>query len=191
MKLTCFGQTNGAVELTIVPDGNGTAGEPSDPVVTRLRHHHGEEVAQTRPHPRRWDSTPTPEAVSAHLTRSQCFYRKLHLSEDDYDATVLVPQCTVTDTALISDETSEDQGEPVPIEQNEGQMRPITQDNPQLDEILLAKLHRIVGTQIVNEGHCYLLSASDNALATKTTPNLDATPKESRQHRQAGQEALS
>ena len=89
---------------------------------------------------------------------------------------VLVPQCTVVDEKVLGEEEAENLGEPSVMEQAEGQMRPITANNPQLDDPLNSKLHRIVGAQIVNEGHCYLLSASESALLPPKEDDAETTP---------------
>ncbi|ORX39014.1 hypothetical protein BD324DRAFT_649109 [Kockovaella imperatae] len=138
-----------------------------------MRHHHGSRQpnrqmpirSRTRssqqPSP-----TPDPEPLGGHMTRSQCFYRKLHLREDVYDAVILVPQCTVIDKKALEEEDAEDLGQPSPMDQLEGytEERRINVNQPLVDDPLAAKLHRIVGLDVVNEGHCYLLSASENVL---------------------------
>ena len=158
------------------------AEEPTAPIATRLRHHHGPRTSavvplvpprQTLATKRAVTSSQEPAEPSVHVTRSHCFYRKLHLVEDDLTATVLVPQCTLSDPERLEEEESEDAGQPTAAEEAEAHPRVMSTQNPILVAEMVFKLHRIVGRAIFDEGHCYLLSADDDALAVNSSKDVD------------------
>jgi hypothetical protein len=138
-----------------------------------LRHHHGHvprhtsvpppATRVTRRHTRQ--SSAAIDAISPPVTRQNCHYRKLYMAEGDMTATVLVPQCTLTDHDKLREEHSEDRGDATPADEAEARDQPICESTPRLQTVLTAKLHRIVGSDIFDEAQkTYLLTASDAAL---------------------------
>jgi hypothetical protein len=138
-----------------------------------LRHHHGHvprhtsvpppATRVTRRHTRQ--SSAAIDAISPPVTRQNCHYRKLYMAEGDMSATVLVPQCTLTDHDKLREEHSADRGDATPADEAEARDQPICEATPRLQTVLTAKLHRIVGSDIFDEAQkTYLLSASDAAL---------------------------
>jgi len=138
-----------------------------------LRHHHGHvprhtsvpppATRVTRRHTRQ--SSAAIDAISPPVTRQNCHYRKLYMAEGDMTATVLVPQCTLTDHEKLREEHSEDRGDATPADEAGARHQPICEATPRLQTVLTAKLHRIVGSDIFDEAQkTYLLSASDAAL---------------------------
>lgn len=143
-----------------------------------LRHHHGHvprhtsvpppATRVTRRHTRQ--SSAAIDAISPPVTRQNCHYRKLYMAEGDMSATVLVPQCTLTDHEKLQEEHSEDRGDARPADEAEARHQPICEATPRLQTVLTAKLHRIVGSDIFDEAQkTYLLSASHAALL----PNIE------------------
>jgi hypothetical protein len=65
----------------------------------------------------------------------------------------------------MSREESVDLGVPTPQEEKEAKSQRITHSNPILGAGLAAKLHRVAGASIFDDGHCFLLSASPRARA--------------------------
>jgi hypothetical protein len=138
-----------------------------------LRHHHGHvprhtsvpppATRVTRRHTRQ--SSAAIDAISPPVTRQNCHYRKLYMAEGDMSATVLVPQCTLTDHDKLREEHSADRGDATPADEAEARDQPICEATPRLQTVLTAKLHRIVGSDTFDEASkTYLLSASDAAL---------------------------
>jgi len=85
--------------------------------------------------------------------------------EGDMSATVLVPQCTLTDLEKLETEHAEDRGEPTREEETKARDQPISESHLRLNLALTARLHRIVGSGIFDEeGKTYLLQANDAAL---------------------------
>ncbi len=146
--------------------------EASEPIASRLRHHHGDlgeaqdpataaPAHQTRSRANSSASLmPTPP-----VTRSHCFYRKLRVSDDDLTAVVLVPQCTMADAARLHESQWEEAGEPTAEEEKDARPRSMTDLHPLLHPRLAIKLHRIVGKNVFGEGHCFLLYAGVGAFA--------------------------
>jgi hypothetical protein len=156
----------------------------------RLRHHHGgiarsdvlgPSEVRTVHHAR---SRTESAGISPPVTRSHCFYRKLKLVDDDLSALVLVPQCTLFEYERLEMETSEDLGEATSEEETEAGERAMTTDEPLLHPRLELKLHRIVGNDIFEEGHCFLLSAPENSRASAVRDDdYASTPRPTGQKR--------
>jgi hypothetical protein len=136
-----------------------------------LRHHHGTAPRQTSVppatrvtrHTRR--SSAATEALHPPVTRQNCHYRKLYMVQDDMSATVLVPQCTLSDREKLEEELAEDRGDATSAEEAKARHQPICESTPLLQTALTAKLHRIVGSDIFDEAQkTYLLQANDAAL---------------------------
>jgi len=138
-----------------------------------LRHHHGHvprhtsvpppATRVTRRHTRQ--SSAAIDAISPPVTRQNCHYRKLYMAEGAMTATVLVPQCTLTDHDKLREEHSEDRGDATPADEAEARDQPICEATPRLQTVFTAKLHRIVGSDIFDEASkTYLLGATDAAL---------------------------
>lgn len=174
-----------------------------------LRHHHGHvprhasvpppSTRVTRRHTRQ--SSAAIDAITPPVTRQNCHYRKLYMAEGDMTATVLVPQCTLTDHDKLREEHSEDRGDATPADEDEARHQPICENTPRLQTVLTAKLHRIVGSDIFDEAQkTYLLSASDAALlphveeasgSTSTSAAASATPLKTRRKSKRLSEAPS
>lgn len=139
---------------------------------SRLRHHHGALGQDVRPsldkieskirsHTRR-STSPVP---SPPVTRSHCTYRKLRISDEELVATILVPHCTLADAERLREGEWEDAGDPSTDEERDAKPHALTYQRPLIHPRLAAKLHRIVGKNIFDEGHCFLSHASDGASA--------------------------
>ena len=143
----------------------------------RLRHLHsglgGSTIFQEpqRPAPRAHSpSRPSLPPAEPPVTRSHCFYRKLHLFDHGLSATVLVPQCTTFEVEKLEEERSEDRGEATAEEENKASAFAMTDETPRVHPRLVHKLHRIVGSSIFDEGHCFLLEADENSLTESVGP---------------------
>lgn len=164
-----------------------------------LRHHHRGSVSPSPVSKSRSNTTPIRRTQQRYprgslsvtdpaVTRSHCTYRKLRIVENDLAANVLVPQCVLGDTERMSHEESVDLGEPTATEEKEARKNRITHSDPLLAAALAAKLHRVAGASIFDDGHCFLLSTSPGGRAIdeireKTPSN---TPKRASRGRLSG-----
>lgn len=180
-----------------------------------LRHHHGATRPEPTPPPelrlphRRTRSSSTAPAASIRLpvTRSHCGYCKLQITDGDYSATVLVPQCTIGDAEKLEEESAVQLGPPTPAEER------LAQNNMpsvgQLHPVLHTKLSRITGPAMLQpystdmspardknasadaeRWHVFILEASDGSIEYERTsrrlstrPSVFKTPEPGRDRR--------
>ncbi|WVF65681.1 hypothetical protein IAT40_000412 [Kwoniella sp. CBS 6097] len=167
--------------------------------IMRLRHVHGNALDQppaieAAPSHRRTrskarTSTSASPAPEPRVTRSHCFYEKLRVTDDDLTAVIMVPHCAVSDAERLVEEMAEVEGPASDMEELEARIQQMDQSHPILHPRLTTKIHRIVGAQIFDEGHCYLLYATDDA---KLPPSDEfGTPKSTASGKHRSRKSLS
>ncbi|OCF44891.1 hypothetical protein I317_01170 [Kwoniella heveanensis CBS 569] len=165
--------------------------------IMRLRHIHGNapdqppavEPAPTHRRTRSKAQASASPAPPPPVTRSHCYYEKLRVSDDDLTAVIMVPHCTVSDLEQLEEETSQVEGEASDMEELEARTQQMDHSNPILHPRLTTKIRRIIGAQIFDEGHCYLLYAADDA---KLPPADEfGTPKSTASGKHRSRKSLS
>ena len=158
--------------------GTDSNANESEPITSRLRHRHGLLDRPRTPSPpskreiRSQARQSTSPGLTPPVTRSHCFYRKLRISDEDSTAVILIPQCTLAEARRLDEGDWEDAGEPTAREEEEARPRALTDSHPLIHPALAIKLHRIVGKNIFDEGHCFLLRDSSTSLPAA----LEAAP---------------
>ncbi|WVW79205.1 hypothetical protein I302_101171 [Kwoniella bestiolae CBS 10118] len=155
----------------------------SESTIMRLFHRHGSPNNAPGPGPstvthRRTRSRGRPSDTSnlePPTTRSRCYYEKLRVSDDDLTAVILVPHCAIPEIKQLEQESARVEGRSSESEEAEGRSLPMDVDHPILLPQLTTKIRRIVGHQLVDEGHCYVLYAKDDAKLPEVEPT--GTPK--------------
>lgn len=117
-----------------------------------LRHQHG----GLAPSPRRARRSVTP-AGDAPTTRSHCDYHKIRLTSETQVGTFLAPQCVLGDAERVTAEGVQDLGKASQEEEKAGKKNAVHHGHEDVGAELAAKLHRVAGAGIFDEGHLYLL----------------------------------
>ncbi|KAK6904429.1 hypothetical protein I203_105242 [Kwoniella mangroviensis CBS 8507] len=153
----------------------------SESTIMRLFHRHGSPSnasvpgPETTAHRRTRSRGRASTSLEPPTTRSHCYYEKLRVSDDDLTAVVLVPHCAIPGSTQLEQETSHVEGRSSESEETEGRNLQMDHDHPILLPQLTTKIRRLVGNQLVDEGHCYVLYAKDDAKVPEIEEN--GTPK--------------
>ena len=154
-----------------------------DTGIARLFHHHSADAEpleafvsppgdRERSSARRHTSSQPDPAV----TRSKCHFVKLRLRHEDVSIIALVPQCTVGDREMLAREGADELGQATNDEERTALSQPLPLSDRSLLDDLDSKLHRIVSSSIIAEGHCFLLVAPDDAFVNDEDNKADTTP---------------
>ncbi|WWC97841.1 hypothetical protein V866_004728 [Kwoniella sp. B9012] len=153
----------------------------SESTIMRLFHRHGSPSnasgpgPETTAHRRTRSRGRASTSLEPPTTRSHCYYEKLRVSDDDLTAVILVPHCAIPGSIQLEQETSYVGGRSSESEETEGMKLQMDHDHPILLPQLTTKIRRLVGNQLVDEGHCYVLYAKDDAKVPEIEEN--GTPR--------------
>ncbi|WVQ64037.1 uncharacterized protein L199_002196 [Kwoniella botswanensis] len=153
----------------------------SESTIMRLFHRHGSPSnasgpgPETTAHQRTRSRGRASTSLEPPTTRSHCYYEKLRVADDDLTAVILVPHCAIPGSKQLEQETSYVEGRSSESEETEGMKLQMDHDHPILLPQLTTKIRRLVGNQLVDEGHCYVLYAKEDAKVPEIEEN--GTPK--------------